>query len=29
MTTQQEFLRGAAATLDLEQKELAARMCVP
>ena len=29
MTTQQEFLRDAAATLDLTQKELAARMHAP
>lgn len=29
MSTQQEFLRDAAATLDLTQKELAVRMCAP
>jgi len=29
MSTQQEFLRGAAATLGLTQKELATRMCAP
>ena len=29
MSTQQEFLRGADATLGLTQKELATRMCAP
>ena len=29
MSTQQRFLRGAAAELDLTQKELAVRMCAP
>jgi hypothetical protein len=29
MATQQEFLRNAAAELDLTQKELAARMAAP
>jgi hypothetical protein len=29
MTTQQEFLREAAETLDLTQKGLAERMCAP
>ena len=27
MATQQDFLRDAAATLDLTQKEMATRMC--
>lgn len=29
MPTQEEFLRDAANTLDLTQKELAGRMCAP